>query len=206
MPGGYRFFTLTANKGGLVPPLGVTLACASALTVFFYQVDVGPWVASTEGLEAGEWWRLATSWLAHRDIWHVLSNVWGIGIFGWPLERDAGRWRFAFVFVGGVVAGNFIQIFLMSGPVEIWGASGGVFALAGVWLSWALRRTFTPRGGTVLGLLILFLAGSVAAQLAWSGYAWWAHGVGLVWGMVCQVFLPKPTPKYPVPEEEPVEY
>lgn len=206
MPGGYRFFTLATSRGGLVPPLGVTLVCASALMAFFYEVDVDLWVASSEGVEAGEWWRLATTWAAHRDVWHVLSNIWGIGIFGWPLEKQVGRGRFFLVFMGGVVAGNIAQIFLTSGPVVIWGASGGMFALAGVWLSWSLRRALTPTGGTVLGLLALFLVGSVVAQLAWSGYAWWAHGFGLGWGMACQWLLPEPSPNPVVPEDDPVEY
>ena len=175
-----------------VPPVGVALVCCSALLTYLFQVDMEQWWASTEHILEGEWWRLLTGWLAHQDVWHLGFNLWAIGVFGWHLERNAGWGRFLVVFLGGVAAGNLAETYTTVDPVVVLGASGGTYALAGVWLTLSLRRMFTPLGGKILGLMLLFFFSAAAVQIFVEDVAWWAHVGGVAWGGLCQVVVPKP--------------
>lgn len=138
---------------------------------------------------SGEWWRLFTSWIAHQNMWHVFVNVWLLSMFGWPLERTTGSGRTLIVFLGGCVLGNLFELVMASGPVIVLGASGGVYALVGVWLCWSIRRMFTPPGGTLFGLLVGFLVVTTVSHLFAANVAWWAHAGGIAWGALCQRWL-----------------
>ena len=177
------------NRTTLVPvpgrfPTVTVVTCGLIAFVFIFDPPVDVTIGTGE-----EWWRLLAGWVVHRDPWHVFVNVWLLLLFGWPLERNTGAGRTLIVFVGGCVLGNLTELVLASEPVIVLGASGGVYALVGVWLSWSTRRVFTPVGGSVFGALAVFLAVATVAQVFSPGTAWRAHAAGVAWGAICQRIL-----------------
>ena len=54
----------------------------------------------------GEVWRLGSYMFAHGDFWHLLFNIWGLYIFGKPVERQLGARRFLNLYMfGGLLGG-----------------------------------------------------------------------------------------------------
>ncbi|MBI2970932.1 MAG: rhomboid family intramembrane serine protease [Candidatus Aenigmarchaeota archaeon] len=73
-------------------------------------------------------WMLLTSMFAHGSLYHLLSNVVALALFGLVLEGVIGwkRWL-AVYFVGGIAAGVAAALFY---PASL-GASGAVFGVIG---------------------------------------------------------------------------
>lgn len=170
-------------------PLVVVTVALLIVAVFALGVPTGDLAVGSVSLRRGQWWRLAVGWVAHGDVWHALANVWLLLVFGWPLERKAGSGRMLVVFAGGAIVGNALELVLSTGPVVVLGASGGVYAVVGVWLLWSSRRVFTRAGGALFGPLLLFLLVATVGQAVVGVTAWWAHGGGLLWGAACQMLL-----------------
>jgi len=80
----------------------------------------------------GAYWQFLTGMFLHGGFWHILFNMYGLYIFGKPLEYIWGKWKFlAFYLTTGVLA-NILSasIFLFyQNPVSLIGASGAVYAV-----------------------------------------------------------------------------
>ena len=76
-------------------------------------------------------WRLGTYMFAHGSFTHVLFNMWGLFIFGSPLERKLGPTRFMYLyFTSGVVGGLVWLAANWNAPTGgVIGASGAVFGV-----------------------------------------------------------------------------
>ncbi len=82
-------------------------------------------------------WRLGTYMFAHGNFFHILLNMWGLYIFGAPLEQQIGPHRLLrLYFVSGLIGGiiwlvfNASQIQVAPGIFiypSVIGASGSVF-------------------------------------------------------------------------------
>ena len=86
-------------------------------------------------------WRLGTYMFAHAEsLWHILFNMWGLYLFGRPLESRIGGHRFLHLyFISGIFGGlvwllaNWnMPVEVVTGPNgEILGVSGGVIGASG---------------------------------------------------------------------------
>ncbi len=84
-------------------------------------------------------WRFGTYMFAHGSFFHILINMWGLYIFGAPLEQQIGPNRFLkLYFVSGLIGGliwlifNTTPITLPTGAEHyprVIGASGSVFGI-----------------------------------------------------------------------------
>lgn len=83
--------------------------------------------------ERGEWYRLFTSALLHGDWMHLLVNMFSLFAFGSLLEHVIAPWRFAMVYVTGVMIASFVAVILHRHEwnYRALGASGGVAAVVG---------------------------------------------------------------------------
>lgn len=135
-------------------------------------------------VEAGEWWRIFTPILIHGSITHILFNMWALWILGPQVERGVGTWPFIGLYLASAGIGG-VAVYYMSDPLVIGvGASGAIFGLFGVWLSWALHKRNTAWGRSLLGQLGFLLLINAAIPFFLPQIAWQAHLGGLIAGFV----------------------
>jgi GlpG protein len=112
-------------------------------------------------IRQGEFWRLFTPAILHRDLLHILFNMLWLIFLGKQIEQRIGGIRFLiFILITGVIA-NVCQ-YLMSGP-NFLGFSGVVLAMAGfIWV----RKKIAPWEGYPLNATtLLFLAFFILAMM-----------------------------------------
>ena len=86
-------------------------------------------------IEGGELWRLFTLMFLHGNVAHIMFNALALYSLGMDMERIYGRYRFLFIYIFGGLIGSLLS-FLVRGPSEFSvGASGAIFAVAGMNLS-----------------------------------------------------------------------
>ncbi len=132
----------------------------------------------------GEWWRLFTPVLLHANITHILFNMWALWVLGPQIERGVGTGPFVAVYLASAgMGGAFAYVFGSPEDVAV-GASGAIFGLFGIWLSWALHRRNTARGRMLLQQILFLLLLNAALPFIIRNIAWEAHLGGLIAGFV----------------------
>ena len=104
----------------------------------------------------GEYWRLLASTFLHIGVLHIALNMIGVYLFGSMIEAVLGSGRMLAVYlVTGFVASCVSYSF--GSPARIAaGASGAVFGLLGVWLTYNWRRrSLSVAQANVRGALLL---------------------------------------------------
>ncbi|TDI50646.1 MAG: rhomboid family intramembrane serine protease [Acidobacteria bacterium] len=131
---------------------------------------------------AGEWWRIFTPILLHASITHILFNMWALWVLGPQIERGVGTWPFVSLFLASAGVGGAFAFYL-GDPLDVAvGASGAIFGLFGVWLSWALHRRNTMQGRAMLRQIGFLLLINAAIPFLVPNIAWQAHLGGLIAG------------------------
>jgi membrane associated rhomboid family serine protease len=74
-------------------------------------------------------WQFLTAALLHGGPWHFFGNILVLYILGRDVESILGQRHFFYLFVSGVVAGEFGHLFLMPRDTALYGASGGAAAI-----------------------------------------------------------------------------
>jgi len=129
-------------------------------------------------------WTIVTNLFVHGGFWHIIANMITLYFFGSFLYRLIGKNKFLLVYFGGGILGNIFYLLLAPSPFSIAiGASGAIFALAGVLvvLMPNLRVLLFFIIPLPLWVVVLFFF------VIWSflpGIAWQAHLGGLVIGLV----------------------
>lgn len=133
---------------------------------------------------AGEWWRIFTVVLLHGSITHILFNMWALWVLGPQIERGVGTLPFISLFLASAGVGGVFAYYLGSpGDIGV-GASGAIFGLFGIWLSWALHRRNTMQGRALLGQLGFLLVINAAIPFIFRNISWQAHLGGLIAGFL----------------------
>ena len=137
----------------------------------------------------------------HGSLYHLISNMWALWLFGDNVEDRMGPLRFlGFYLVSGLISGLAHIYFNPASPVPTVGASGAIAGVMGAYLLMyptAKIVTFIPiffipwfiNVPALIYLVFWFviqinsaLAGQESAATA--GVAWWAHIGGFVFGMI----------------------
>jgi membrane associated rhomboid family serine protease len=158
---------------------------------------------------------LISAMFLHGTWAHLLGNMFYLCVFGAPIERRIGAWRF-FAFYGacGLVAGIAHVLSTPQSMIPAVGASGGVSGILGAYvLTFPFNEVplivrlltfgwFTPRlpAVAVFGFwLLLQWVGYVTAQPGDAGgVAFMAHIGGFIAGLILAAFI-IPNPKPPPP-------
>jgi membrane associated rhomboid family serine protease len=134
-------------------------------------------------------WTIVTNLFVHAGIWHILANMVTLYFFGSFLSRVIGTRNFLLVYFGGGILGNILYLLLAPSPFSVAvGASGAIFALAGVLVVMMPRLRVLLYFIVPLPLWVVVLVFFVL----WSfipGVAWQAHLGGLVVGLVAGYFF-----------------
>jgi rhomboid protease GluP len=133
---------------------------------------------------AGEWWRIITVVLLHGSLTHILFNMWALWVLGPQIERGVGTWPFVSVFLASAAVGGVFAFYLGDLADVGVGASGAIFGLFGIWLSWALHRRNTVQGRALLSQLAVLLVINAALPLVFRNISWQAHLGGLITGFL----------------------
>ncbi len=198
------------------PPLVNYTLIGLNVLVFLWEVGQGPrldevfrtygvvpavFVASS-GLE--RWLPVFTSMFLHGGVWHLVSNMLALWIFGDNVEDRMGHFRYLVFYLLCGVAASLVHIYTdPTSTIPSVGASGaisGVLAAYLVMFPMAYVYTLIPLFFWVeivaipaliyLGLWFLsqlvnglFALSATSLQSA-GGIAWWAHIGGFVAGLI----------------------
>lgn len=132
----------------------------------------------TEGVAAGEWYRLFTSMFTHEEIWHIAFNMLSLWWLGGPLEAALGRARYISLYLVSGLAGSALSYLLESPTTASLGASGAIFGLFGATAVLVRRLNYDMR--PIIALLVI----NLIFTFGWSSIAWQAHIGGLVGGLL----------------------
>jgi membrane associated rhomboid family serine protease len=103
---------------------------AFLLRMFAVPTEIPPGALSLSALQGGQWWAVLTHIFTHADIWHLLSNMVVLFLFGRAVERNAGSQHFVYVFLASAWAGAAVSM-CFHPDAAIIGASGGMMGIVG---------------------------------------------------------------------------
>jgi membrane associated rhomboid family serine protease len=149
------------------------------------------------------WLTIFTSMFLHGGLFHLISNMWALYIFGDNVEDRMGPTRFLiFYLLCGAVAATVHVVMNPTSTVPTVGASGAISGVMGAYLVlFPASRVITlvpffffPYFFEVPALFFigLWFGGQLVNALATSaltppdvgGVAWWAHVGGFVAGII----------------------
>lgn len=131
----------------------------------------------------GEPWRLLTSMFLHYGLFHLLSNMVSLTIFGFRVEAQYGRAGFTALYMVGGLAGSLASAARTN--VVSAGASGAVFAVFGAFGAYLLLhrdRLDRAQVSRQAQWLIVLLAANLYLGTQANGIDLVAHVGGLVVG------------------------
>ncbi len=149
---------------------------------------------------------LITYMFLHGGLFHLLSNMYFLFIFGDNVEDKLGHLKYLFMYLFFGVASGLTQLIVFSNsPYPLVGASGAIAGVMGVYF------VFYPHAKikTLIFIIIFitvwdipalyflgfwfflqFLNGSFqSASISGGGTAWWAHIGGFLFGLVYAVLF-----------------
>jgi membrane associated rhomboid family serine protease len=162
-----------------------------------------------DALDVARWMPLVSAMFLHANLFHLLSNVWFLWVFGDNVEDRLGHGRYLFFYLLCGVASFLVYGLSMPGSrLPALGASGAIAGVLGAYLCLFARSrilTLVPiiiipwlvevPAFVFLGVwfLIQFFYGTVSPSA--GGVAWWAHIGGFVAGFVLAFALAPPGPQ-----------
>ena len=192
---------LLANLIWFFVGLVVATRLGVSLKVFLFEGDRASLIrlgaVSAPELLLGESWRLTTSCFVHGSIWHLVVNLFNLGMVGALAELLWGRWRVFLIYMIAGVAGSSLAMALhpldSTGrvPAILVGASGAIWGLATSVVAWMVlfhRRLRPDLVSDLAKRLGLGFALSIAVSFL-PGVSWEAHLGGAVSGFFAAVLL-----------------
>lgn len=144
-------------------------------------------MSGTGPMAQGHWWSLLSANYLHGSLLHIGFNMYALMQLGPLVLEEYGTHRFVTIYTVGGVAGFAASVYLHHTPFTL-GASASLCALIGAVLFFGHKRggtygkeLFKQAGGWVLWLAIF---GALS-----SGIDNWAHGGGLVGGIIIAALL-----------------
>jgi len=164
---------------------GVSPVAPTPQQAIEFGADFGPLTLG------GQWWRLVTSMFVHFGFIHLGLNMWCLWNLGRAAERLLGRFSYLFVYLASGIFGSIASVYWHPRAAGA-GASGAIFGLAGVLVSFVYLKK-TPANlqinSKMLGSLGTFILYNLAFG-ALPSISNAAHVGGLVMGMAIGALLP----------------
>ena len=167
------------------PPGGcpVTLALVAVIAlVWIAQGATGDALARLgllhgPSVQAGQWWRLASSGFLHGSLVHVGVNAFMLYALGQQLARGVGSARFALVLAGALFGGS-LAVMLFGWERPTLGASGMLMGVAAAFAVAVHAGGGDVRRHPVFGLVVL----NLALPLLVPVISFWGHLGGAAGG------------------------
>lgn len=184
--------------------------------VFFFQSTmslpklesfVQTWALVPSRIQPGNpltWYPFLTHMWLHGSLFHLISNMWTLIIFGDNIEDRLGSVRYLLFYVLGGISAALLQYFFSAGAnadIPALGASGAIAAVMGAYFLFFPHSrvvTFIPLfifGGFAYIPAVFYLGVWFVSQLlsglaslgmapGMGGVAWWAHIGGFLFGLL----------------------
>ena len=130
-------------------------------------------------LDQFEIWRLLTSMFMHGDLSHLISNMFGLLIFGTYIEQSLSKVKYLFIYIISGLIGNLFTLILYPSYIISYGASGALFGIIGV----VVVIIYFEGDRFFLILATLYLLYFIASSFG-PGINLWAHLFGLASGSI----------------------
>jgi rhomboid protease GluP len=151
-----------------------------------FGADFGPLTLS------GQWWRLVTSMFVHFGLIHLGLNMWCLWNLGRAAEHLLGRFSYLLAYLSSGIFGSIASVYWHPRAAGA-GASGAIFGLAGVLVSFVYLKK-TPAhlqiDSKMLSSLGTFIAYNMIFGAAIPGISLAAHLGGLIMGFAVGALLP----------------
>jgi rhomboid protease GluP len=155
-----------------------------------------------EAVFAGQWWRIVTANFVHVDLYHLLSNLCFLLLFGSIAESVFQRAGYVALWFLTGIAGSMAQLVALSPQYYGFGASGVAFGLVGaLWAAYCLELVPSPtikRRWIIVALLGFFIILGLLPDWIYSHSFNAAHLGGLLAGMILGLVVPVRTTPAPV--------
>ena len=140
-------------------------------------------------IDDGQYWRLVLPMFLHVGFFHLLTNLFGLVIFGSMVERIFGFRNFVAIYFAAGIVGNVASF--VAGPNLSVGASGAVFGIFGAFGMYLLlnRRLLGQVGRQQLTSIGVIVAINIVFGLSISGVDNAAHIGGLIAGALVAFFI-----------------
>ena len=165
----------------------LTLSLLTINVIFFFIVNISNYseifylmiLINENVINHLEIWRLFTSMFIHADYSHLLSNMFGLILFGSYVEQVFRKTHYLLIyFVSGLV-GNFFTLFLFPLYTISYGASGAIFGLIGA----SFLTILYEKDNILLFFAIFYVLYFIIASFA-PHINLWAHLFGLLTGLI----------------------
>jgi len=165
---------------------GVSAFSPTPQQAISFGADFGPLTLN------GQWWRLVTSMFVHFGLIHLGLNMWCLWNLGRAAERLLGRFSYLLAYLVSGIFGSIASVYWHPHAAGA-GASGAIFGLAGVLVSFVYLKK-TPAhlqiNSKMLGSLGTFIAYNLVFGAAIPGISNAAHIGGVVMGLAVGALLP----------------
>lgn len=155
-----------------------------------------------EAVFGGQWWRLVSAIFVHIDLYHLLSNLCFLLLFGTIAESVFQRAGYVALWFLTGIAGSMAQLVALKPTFYGFGASGVAFGLVGaLWGAYFLERVPSPtfrRRWTIVVLLGFFIILGLLPDWLQAHSFNAAHLGGLLAGMIFGLVIPVRTTPAPV--------
>lgn len=147
------------------------------------------WVSRISVFDQHEYWRVITAIFTHADVGHLLSNLPLLMIFGWLLRGYFGFVAFPLASLVVAILTNVATLFFYPETVRLIGASGMVYGVGALWITFYLRYeirySFSKRLLRAIGVFLILLFPS--AYNPTTSYL--AHIFGFLFGIIFAIAL-----------------
>ena len=135
-------------------------------------------------------WTIITAMFVHANFGHLLGNMITLYFFGRFLAMLVGNNRFLLVYLVGGLFGNVLYVLLANPLSMAVGASGAVYAVAGVLVVMTPNLRVNLYFIFPMPLWVVVVVFFVLFSFI-PGIAWQAHAGGLVVGLIAGYFFRK---------------
>ncbi len=174
------------RKTPLVTVMALAFVTATSALRWHYPTTWGQWMESTPAdvFERHDYWRLVTSFLIHRDVDHWIANAFPFGILVYHLYGYCGARVFPFGTLALGVLITATSLFTYDANVNLLGASGMIYGMAGFWLTLFLfverNQSIENRAIRALGFaLVMLFPSQIKPEVSYR-----THAIGLAWGVI----------------------
>jgi rhomboid protease GluP len=125
----------------------------------------------------GQYYRLFTAMLVHANLVHLLSNMFGLIIFGLLVENKYSVLQYLFIYFFSGFVGNVASLFIIPDAFSL-GASGAIFGvMAAYYVSFTAynKRMILYAIGASIMMVVLSIGAAVNS---------WAHLLGALGGLL----------------------
>lgn len=150
------------------------------------------WGASQPSLiQSGEYHRLFSCMFLHFGLDHLLGNMVLLLFIGDYLEKELGKVKYLFVYIGGGLCAtlvSLIQEIVVGDDVVSAGASGAIFAVIGAMI-YILIRNKGQLANLSISRLFMMAALSIYVGFSSPGIDNYAHVGGIVAGFILCILV-----------------